>query len=397
MIYQQTKAFQRFAIRVGKAFAMETLTKNAVQFLDVVRMALSCETSQWDEETLTRAFDWAAYFERVHSRLPCKPHLMQQLDTRMKQISKEMDLALDNQALGFDFLGQAARYVECVLLQNENLERRLYRQLLLKYGQRGCSSSTRRSALVSDVSSIRAEGAKMQFLRAVKDLAVAGVTTRTASDVKSDSRRCTADEYEVEIRLVRESVGRLITHRGPDSSKPDSSKPDSNKADSNKRVTDAIMSLVNDAGGVEIVVEALVYRSESELLLVTQQVDKVLALWLVARTDVDVTMWFDLDPDLLGRCVDNVPDVLEAYAKFLVGRAKLCQTQQFHPYKTGEMTGLVGIEKRLIDLSKRSENAKKTCIKLLQEAQLVAVQCGKRRNTKVGAVWDKLIRKLEMV
>ncbi|XP_062501039.1 uncharacterized protein LOC134178223 [Corticium candelabrum] len=396
---------------------METLTKNAVQFLDVVRMALSCETSQWDEETLTRAFDWAAYFERVHSRLPCKPHLMQQLDTRMKQISKEMDLALDNQALGFDFLGQAARYVECVLLQNENLERRLYRQLLLKYGQRGCSSSTRRSALVSDVSSIRAEGAKMQFLRAVKDLAVAGVTTRTASDVKSDSRRCTADEDEVEIRLVRESVGRLITHRGPDSSKPDSSKPDSskpdsskpdsskpdsskpdsNKTDSNKRVTDAITSLVNDAGGVEIVVEALVYRSESELPLVTQQVDKVLALWLVARTDVDVTMWFDLDPDLLRRCVDNVPDVLEAYAKFLVGRAKLCQTQQFHPYKTGEMTGLVGIEKRLVDLSKRSENAKKTCIKLLREAQLVAVQCGKRRNTKVGGVWDKLIRKLEMV
>ena len=65
--------------------------------------------------------------------------------------------------------------------------------------------------------------------------------------------------------------------------------------------------------------------------------------------------------------------------------------------QTGEMTGSVGIEKSLVDLSKRSENAKKTCIKLLQEAQLVAVQCGKRRNTKGGEVWDKLIRKLEMV
>ena len=65
--------------------------------------------------------------------------------------------------------------------------------------------------------------------------------------------------------MVRESVGHLIVHRGPDSSGPDS----------NKRVTDAVTSLVNDAGGVEIVVEALVYRSELELPLVTQQVDKV--------------------------------------------------------------------------------------------------------------------------
>ncbi|XP_062501885.1 uncharacterized protein LOC134178989 [Corticium candelabrum] len=129
------------------------------------------------------------------------PHLIQQLYAKMKQISSEMGFALDNQALGFDFLGQAARYVECVLLQNENLERRVYRQLLLEYGQRGCSSSTRRSALVNNVSSIGAEGAKTQVLQAVKDLEAAGVTTRTTSDGKSDCRGCTADEYEVEIRL----------------------------------------------------------------------------------------------------------------------------------------------------------------------------------------------------
>lgn len=365
---------------------MENLTKNAVQFLDVLRMALSSEASQWDEETLTRAFDWAAFFEKVHSRLPSKPHHVKELDLRLKQMSNEMGLSFGEEQFGFDFLGQATRYLESVLLQNEHLDRELYRQVLEKYGRRGrCSNSG--SALGEDVSGIRGEGAKMQFLQSALELALGGMTSKCSSEDVKAGHAGAASNFEVEAQLVREFFCWLTSHQTSNS----------------KRTMDVLTSLVEAAGSTEIVIVALMRRLESEEMSLTGRVDKALTEWLVTRADHDATMWFDIDPGLLDSCSDMFPNVLEAYAGFLVEKVKQNQVQRFHPYNSALANGSAGIEKRFVSLAKKSEKAKKTCIQLLQAQQsggkMVTMQ---RRlpspfHTRSDNVWENLIGKLQMV
>ena len=348
---------------------MESLSTNAVQFLDVLRMALGSETSQWDEETLTRAFDWAAFFEKVHSRLPSKPHLMKELDSILKRKSHEMGFSFGKEDIGFDFLGQASRFIESVLLQNEHLDRELYGRLLERYGQRGYSSNSE-SALVEDISDIRGEGSKMQILQSVLDMTEDGATSKCLNEVERGGV-----QSEVEVRVVREVVGHLVLGQ-------------SNEA------ADVISSLVDDCGNKNIVVEALLHRSESEELIQQEKVDKALTEWLLAQSDCDSTFWFDIDPEILDKCADKFPAVLKAYAGFLVDRVKRHEAQRFHPYNSPQISKLPRIEERLVSLAKKSNEAKRTCIHLLETARQTGQSCGKMMH-KQPSIWENLIRNLQ--
>jgi hypothetical protein len=355
---------------------MEGLSTNAVQFLDVLRMALGSETSHWDEETLTRAFDWAAFFEKVRCRLPSKPHLVKELDSILKQKSQELGFSCGKEDIGFEFLGQASRFMESVLLQNEHLDRELYGKLLEKYGQRGYSSNST-SALTEDISGICGEASKMQILQSVLDMTEDGLTSKSVNEAQRQGV-----ESQVEVRLVREAVGQSLK---------------------SNQTNDVISSLVNDCGNKNIVVKALLLRFESEESSQQDEVEKALIKWMLTQGDNDSTFWFDIDPQLLAACADKFPSVLKAYATFLVNRVKQHEVQRFHPYKRPQVSKIPHIEERLVSLSKKSDEAKWTCVHLLETARDTVQKARKMvhkqpvtvsQSAKGNSIWEDLIRNL---
>ncbi|XP_043934632.1 Fanconi anemia group F protein [Protopterus annectens] len=111
---------------------MEGILKNLEQFAEVLAVSRSKHVSDWDSQTVERAFQWAAYFKHIWNRSRTNVVVKQAMEARLKQINSELSNCFDYFTfISFDNLGHSEEILFVSLLTNNALSKSAYERVLV--------------------------------------------------------------------------------------------------------------------------------------------------------------------------------------------------------------------------------------------------------------------------
>ena len=313
-----------------KRALMDKLTENAVQFLDVLRMAGGHEVSQWNSETLSSAFGWAVFFENVHERLKTKPTSAESFDRRFRRLGREMGFDI-----GYDYLRNATRHLEQLLLRNEKLNDELFARLLEDYGSRGKSRDF--DAFRRDSVENKRSEAKLRLIKRAHSIFDDGIRS-TSKKIKlaDDVIRC------VDSKALKEKIDNI----------------------GNRTKIDDLLDREEKNLNLNVILETALITENDELSR------NLILDWVYRRCVQCSTLWQTCNPGLLSRCASFHEDLLSAYLGFLIRNLNRFLQQRLWKKETcDESVALTSFSARIEILSRASQGTKKACVVAVETAR----------------------------
>ncbi|XP_065058766.1 uncharacterized protein LOC135686465 [Rhopilema esculentum] len=112
---------------------MEQVLKNTVSFIEVLGMSRTSHLQEWDTQALSRAFQWADYFENVYEKFLSRPKYKEQLCFELEKQSLQLASRLGCRVLRFEDLKQARQMLARSILQNIWCSAEIYTETIKQY------------------------------------------------------------------------------------------------------------------------------------------------------------------------------------------------------------------------------------------------------------------------
>lgn len=106
---------------------MDKLYENAKTYAQILKNCSSSQVSEWKFKDVSRAFQWAEYFQKVRELSHCTPFIklpfsqvqghiaskasvIRKLNAKLGEIGRELGVRFGEEELSYDFLSRSSTY-----------------------------------------------------------------------------------------------------------------------------------------------------------------------------------------------------------------------------------------------------------------------------------------------